>query len=281
MQDFETKTDADVERMKTLLNADRLRLERSKLAIETRLRRRELSGHAQKAGNALFANPLILAIIGGSLTLLTSVVTNGFATYGNQQADLRRQEANERSASLALQADLVKTFLTNVDTAKAKDNLLFLVESGLIPDYQDSIKRFREANPDAKPGLSSGSATLRAAPPQCPPLDFGPDRGPGASRNISIHLGNNYLDPTSYGGWSGDLRGCVADSLAMQEIAAGNGFTTNVLVDATSRWDFLSQYLDVLATSLRSGDTLLITRSGTGGSMPDSSGKSLDGIEET
>ncbi len=274
MHNSENNPDTSV--LKTALEIDRLRLERSKLAIETRLKRKEVAAHSQPPSKSALSNPLVLAVLGGSLTLLTSIVTNGLTTRSNR-------EASENSASLSLQSDLIKTFLTDVDTDTANDNLLFLVKSGLIPNYENNIKKFRKENPNAKPGVSSSAESIKTQAQECPPLNLGKNpasRNPDDHLNVSIHLGNNQLDPRAYGGWSGDLRGAVADAVAMQKLAASGGFQTNLFVDASSRWEFLSQWLDTLAATLRAGDTFLITQAGNGTRVKDQTGDDPDGWDE-
>src|SRR5262245_17108265 len=66
----------ELEKERLALERDRLRLERQKTAIDARLQRRELSARREKGWLEALASPLPLAIVGGFITLMTTIVTN-------------------------------------------------------------------------------------------------------------------------------------------------------------------------------------------------------------
>jgi len=264
------------------IDREKMRLERAKLALEVRLKRRELQRHAAKSWKQALTNPLMLAIVGGSLTLLTSIVTNFLSTSATRDADERKAKQSREAEARSLQSDLIKTFLRTPDSKTARDNLTFLIESGLIPDHEERIKTYLESNSKTVPKLGDGTAA--AAPyPACPPMDLG--SSPGTERQgplgVSLHLATNRVDPNSYGGWDGALQGAVPDANAMQALAAKLGYRTNSLIDAVARSDCLASALAVTAGKLRSGDTFLLTMSGHGTRVPDTTGNEPDKRLET
>ncbi len=79
-----------LEREKFLLERARLKFERQKLALEVALRRREAC--TPKAGwlKDLVANPLVLAIVGGFITLMTGILTGAHTASQNREAEALR-----------------------------------------------------------------------------------------------------------------------------------------------------------------------------------------------
>lgn len=99
----------------------------------------------------------------------------------------------------------------------------------------------------------------------------------------SLHIGLNYVDPDKYGGWNGELSGCVNDADAMEQIARDRGFTTTKLTDAQANAEAVRQQLASAADELDDGDFFFITYSGHGGQVPDTDGvvDESDGYDET
>src|SRR4051794_31675084 len=127
------------------LDRARLRFERQKLALELHVKRRELAEQRKRSiWKDLLANPLSVAIVGGILTLMTTIVTNFLTAW-----------ANRESARQTLQADLVKKFVEGPRPETVRGNLRFLAGSGLIPDYAASIEKYLEANPSAAPQVGT------------------------------------------------------------------------------------------------------------------------------
>jgi hypothetical protein len=260
----------------------RLRLERSKLALEVRLKRRELGLHAAKSLREAVANPLVLAIVGGSITLVTSIVTNYLTASANREADDRRARQVREAEGRALQSELIKTFLKTQDSKTARDNLTFLIESGLIPDHEVRIKEYLASNTKAAPKIADSPAAT-VSYPECPKLDLGPARNGegGGALAVSLHLGTNRLNPAAYGGWDGQIQGAVPDANAMHKLASGLGFRPHLFIDAQARAECLTNSLTSLAATLRDGDALMVTLSGHGGQQPDTAGNEPDKKIET
>jgi V8-like Glu-specific endopeptidase len=146
----EDNTD-DLEREHLSLEQQRLRLERQKLAIESRLKRQELSARQGKTWKELFANPLTLAIVGGFVTLMTTIVSNHYTQTANIAAEELRARLARESSQQELQAELIKKFVESPKTETVRENLRFLVDAGLLPDYAKNIQSYLVANPETAP----------------------------------------------------------------------------------------------------------------------------------
>lgn len=280
-QDAQSPAPDSAAAVKAKLELEAARLERSKLALETHIKRRELRAHVTKSWRDVFANPLVLAIAGGSISLLTSVVTNYLSSTATRESDERKATQARDSEARALQSELIKTFLKTPDSKIARDNLSFLIESGLIPDHEKRIKEYLANNTKAVPKLGDAKSAASAYP-ACPALDLQgiPSDASAAPIGVSLHFATNRLSGEVYGG-SGELVSAVPDANAMQKMASKLGYRTNVFIDAIARKDCLTTSLSLLAAKLKSGDTLLLTMSGHGSQLPDFYGSEPDGALET
>src|SRR5437660_2040359 len=110
------------EKEQIALEWQRLRFDRQKQAMEFRLKRRELAARPSKTLMEMLANPLTLAIVGGFITLMTTIVTNHLTVSANLQveatkaelaakADAAKAELAAKAANQTLQADLIKKFV--------------------------------------------------------------------------------------------------------------------------------------------------------------------------
>jgi S1-C subfamily serine protease len=142
---------------RTSLERDRLHFERQKLAIEFRLKRRELADRHNRGWKELLTNPLALAIVGGFITLMTTIVSNSFSTRANIEAESFRAELADKAARQTLQADLIKKFAETAKVETARENLRFLVEAGLLPQYEQKIAAYLKTNPTAAPQVGGSS----------------------------------------------------------------------------------------------------------------------------
>lgn len=111
---------------------------------------------AKNPWRELLANPISIAVVGGMITLMTTVVANYFNTREASRTEVVRAKLADASAKEALQADLIKKFVENPNSGAVRQNLQFLVEAGLIPTYADGIKKYLEAHPDAAPHVGGG-----------------------------------------------------------------------------------------------------------------------------
>ena len=98
---------------------------------------------------------------------------------------------------------------------------------------------------------------------------------------ISIHVGLNSVDPQAYGGWAGELTACEFDAEDMFAIATGNGFSASKLLTKEATSTALLDAMRSASGELRTGDILLLTYSGHGGRIPDTSGDEDDELDET
>jgi hypothetical protein len=139
------------------LEWEQLRLERQKHALEVQLKRRELAEKKKRSSiwKDFFGNPLTLAIVGGVLTLLTTIMTNFYSSRENRAAEAARAEIAREQARETLEADLIKRFVDSPSRDTVRENLRFLVDAGLLPTYGASITHYLAANPDAAPHLGN------------------------------------------------------------------------------------------------------------------------------
>jgi V8-like Glu-specific endopeptidase len=140
------------------LDRERLRLEGRRLAFEVRLKRRELAHRQPPVWREFLANPLAIAVVGGFITLMTQILTEARRADIAREADGRQAKAARESAARTLQADLIKKFVEAPDLLTARGNLEFLVDAGLLPDYEARIRDYLRSNPGAGPliGMRSG-----------------------------------------------------------------------------------------------------------------------------
>ncbi|GAA4440108.1 hypothetical protein GCM10023091_23240 [Ravibacter arvi] len=98
---------------------------------------------------------------------------------------------------------------------------------------------------------------------------------------LSLHIGLNYVDPSKYDGWDGQLSGCINDANAMKRIAESQGFSTQTLIDSQATAAAVTNGIASIGRRLQSGDFFLLTYSGHGGQLVDDTGEEVDGLNET
>jgi hypothetical protein len=101
------------------------------------------------------------------------------------------------------------------------------------------------------------------------------------AQGFSLHIGLNGVDATKYNNWAGTLSGCVNHANAMQAICASQGFTTQMLLDGEASAGAILGAIGQAAFNLQSGDTFVISYSGHGGQVPDTTGASPNGLDDT
>lgn len=97
----------------------------------------------------------------------------------------------------------------------------------------------------------------------------------------SIHIGLNYVDPNAYGGWDGELAGCINDARDMQAIAESLGYTSTRLIDSEATSHRVISEIGQVADELAGGDILFLSYSGHGGQVDDVNGDEEDIYDET
>jgi hypothetical protein len=125
------------------LEQQKLRFERQKFATDALLKRRESSSRRGTFLRSIVTNPLALAIVGGFLTLMSGIVTTAYTS-----------SENRKTAREAQQADLIKKFVEGPPEA-VRNNLLFLVEAGLIPSYAQDIGPYLRDKSNPAPQVSA------------------------------------------------------------------------------------------------------------------------------
>jgi hypothetical protein len=91
-------------------------------------------------------------------------------------------------------------------------------------------------------------------------------------KGISLHIGLNKVDPHHYGGWDGQLAGCINDAHDMQAMADKLGYTSTILLDEQATARKVSSAISRIAGKMAAGDIFLMTYSGHGGQVPDLNG---------
>lgn len=97
----------------------------------------------------------------------------------------------------------------------------------------------------------------------------------------SLHIGLNSVDAAAYGGWSGDLAACEADAQDMRDICVAQGFQSSIMLTSEATSAAVLAAFDEAAQALTAGDVFLVSYSGHGGQMPDTSGDEPDKLDET
>jgi hypothetical protein len=105
----------------------------------------------------MLSNPLTLAIVGGIIAALTTVV-------GSQISDDRKAILDREDDKRQLEADLIKEFTKSSDQNISRVNLKFLADAGLIPDYKEAIESYLVKNPDEGPIGSVLSGAIAISP---------------------------------------------------------------------------------------------------------------------
>lgn len=146
----------------TDIENEKLRLERQRLAIETRLKRQDQSlqqqqFEASRKGFAAWSQaftPLGAAILAGLVGLFGTVL-NG---YQNNLIETKKYEANQKLERQKLEGNLILDAIKTAGNGGEKEkqtaaNLLFLAESGLITIPDEKLKVIRDKAGDALPSL--------------------------------------------------------------------------------------------------------------------------------
>lgn len=84
----------------------------------------------------------------------------------------------------------------------------------------------------------------------------------------------------NYPGTANDLSGCVNDAHDWAALLSKKGFTVNTLLDAAATKAAMVSAIDAMIEGAAKGDSLIITYSGHGTWVPDSSGDEPDGRDE-
>jgi hypothetical protein len=120
--------------------------------------------------------------------------------------------------------------------------------------------------PDDLPELPPVVSTIPVPAVPLPPART------GAKKALCVGI-NNYASPNR-------LTGCVNDAHTWADVLARNGFTTDLLLDEKATYDGITSALRGLIQSSRRGDVLVFQYSGHGTTMPDETGRTVDGVEE-
>ncbi|RFC40931.1 MAG: Caspase domain-containing protein [Candidatus Nitrotoga sp. CP45] len=101
------------------------------------------------------------------------------------------------------------------------------------------------------------------------------------AKAMSLHIGLNAVNPSEYGGWSGELSACEFDAKDMAAIAKSRGMKSTVLLTKKGTRANMLAALRSAAKQLEAGDLFFLTYSGHGGQVPDVTGEEDDKKDET
>jgi hypothetical protein len=101
------------------------------------------------------------------------------------------------------------------------------------------------------------------------------------ARAMSLHIGLNAVNPRHYSGWSGPLAACEFDANDMEAIARSRGMAAKKLLTKAGTRKAVLAAIRGAAKALKKGDLFLLTYSGHGGQVADSSGDEDDKQDET
>jgi len=169
-------------------------------------------------------------------------------------------------------------------------NVAAAIAEGKAQDLQKENERLRNPKIEGNAASSkplpiaklAASGTLPPGYPPCDPFDVSStSRSDGAVTGLSLHIAANRVDPTAYA-WSTNLPSTLADARAMQQIATSLGYRATIATDDRARSDCLGTALTAAASTLRPGDSFLLTISGNGtqintsGDNPDQPSRKLE-----
>lgn len=101
------------------------------------------------------------------------------------------------------------------------------------------------------------------------------------AKGICISIGLNSVNPGTYGGWDGTLRGCENDARDIAAMAVSKGYEVRLLLTKEATAGTVLAELQRAAKALSPGDALVLFYSGHGGQVGDVNGDEEDQIDET
>ena len=102
------------------------------------------------------------------------------------------------------------------------------------------------------------------------------------TRGISIHIGLNSVSTQHYGANVAPLSTCEQDAKDMQSLATAQNFKSSfLLLSENATRSAVASVIELASQELKSGDTLLLSYSGHGAYVFDTSGDEDDHLDET
>ncbi|MDG4676175.1 hypothetical protein P9A16_34390 [Shinella sp. 838] len=136
------------------IDAARMQLERDRLAFESQkleFEREKLDLAGKRSLGQIFSNPMLLAVIGGLISIFTSIILNDRQIDASLETEKLKAGIAKDTARDALEADLIKRFVEGPSILAVRDNLTFLIEVGLLPSYAEKIKQYLKENEGSAP----------------------------------------------------------------------------------------------------------------------------------
>jgi metacaspase-1 len=137
-----------------------------------------------------------------------------------------------------------------------------------------ATRKTASAKPVAKKAVAKKTAAQAAAKPVTKP-----------GQALSLHIGLNLVSPAAYAGWDGPLTACEFDANDMAAVARSKGIKPSTLLTRKATRSAVLKGIRAAAKTLKSGGYFLLTYSGHGGQVPDSTVAAdrdeADGQDET
>jgi hypothetical protein len=136
------------------------------------------------------------------------------------------------------------------------------------------------APPDDLPGFSVAPEQSSTQPPTtalpvvAPQLPAKSPQTTGSGKRKALCVGINAYAPPNR------LAGCVHDANTWASLLQANSFETQTLLDDQAGYDAIMTNLRSLVQSSQAGDVLVFQYSGHGTTVPDLTGRTVDGVEE-
>lgn len=110
------------------------------------------------------------------------------------------------------------------------------------------------------------------------------EKGSNDPNLFTLHIGLNYVNPQSYNGWSGDLRGAVNDATMMNDYFGQRTHNNRLILNSAATADKIREAISTMVEEVQKTSdpkTVVITYSGHGGQVVDSNGDESDNKDET
>jgi tetratricopeptide (TPR) repeat protein len=131
----ETEKEEDLDRLKFMLEQQRLALERDKWQADLELRRRELEVKEEEArrhrGFLGYLNPISVALFSGVLVLIGNLITTSMQNSAKLEADRITHTRQLDLKRERFESDLIKDYI-KTKPERVEENLRFLIRTGLV-----------------------------------------------------------------------------------------------------------------------------------------------------
>lgn len=147
---------------------ERFEFEKQKFEAEHRLAIETSSRQAQAQRFERWKSPITLAIVGGLVSLIATIITSYLNNQQLHELEDRKLANTIRIEQQRSESELIKRFLEPEAEEQRLSNLRFLADTGLLPTLGERVGDYVRSNPEALPRSLPVQAPLppmQAAPP--------------------------------------------------------------------------------------------------------------------